>query len=251
MKTLLIDGDLVLHRACAAVEREVRWDAENHMLFSNSEEAWDAVSHELNKLFERFDTTTHVIALSLGRNFRHGIDPTYKHNRKGLRKPMAFAEAAKRLQREYRCVAFDGLEADDVMGIFGSRDPEDTIICSADKDMRTIPCTLWDGKDVRRISKAEADYAHMMQTLTGDTADGYTGCPGVGPVKAERILIGDTPGAGVWDAVVASFVKAGLTADDALRQARLARILRNTDWNWDKKEPILWTPPTQPQALAS
>ena len=31
---------------------------------------------------------------------------------------------------------------------------------------------------------------------------------------------------------------------DAIKQARLARILRNEDWDAVKKEPILWTPPT-------
>jgi DNA polymerase-1 len=42
--------------------------------------------------------------------------------------------------------------------------------------------------------------------------------------------------------VVSLYAKAGLTEADALRQARLARILRWTDWDNKKKEPILWTP---------
>ena len=31
---------------------------------------------------------------------------------------------------------------------------------------------------------------------------------------------------------------------DALVQARVARILRNTDFNFKTKEPTLWTPPS-------
>lgn len=34
----------------------------------------------------------------------------------------------------------------------------------------------------------------------------------------------------------------GMTEEDLLVQARVARILRATDWNFEKEEPILWTP---------
>jgi DNA polymerase-1 len=42
--------------------------------------------------------------------------------------------------------------------------------------------------------------------------------------------------------VLHQFARAGLTAEDALLQARLARILHNDDYDHAKKEPILWTP---------
>jgi DNA polymerase-1 len=72
----------------------------------------------------------------------------------------------------------------------------------------------------------------------------------VGKVKAEKLLtvtnIPDMPLAELremrWAAVVAAYEKAGLTEQDALTQARLARILRYSDWDNEKKEPILWTP---------
>jgi DNA polymerase-1 len=46
----------------------------------------------------------------------------------------------------------------------------------------------------------------------------------------------------LWDVVLHQFARAGLTAEDALLQARLARILHNDDYDHAKKEPILWTP---------
>jgi 5'-3' exonuclease len=242
--TLLIDGDLILYRSSAVVEKEVRWDDENHVLWANEEEAWVAVKYELDKLFTRFDTKQHVIALTQGPNFRLTVDPTYKSNRAKTRKPVCYAAVRNRLQAEYRTTFLAGLEADDVMGIFATRDPS-AIICSMDKDMKTIPCTLWNGKDLVKVSEAEADYFHLFQTLTGDTTDGYSGCPGIGPVKAEKVLNCDVNGnwlESAWAAVTTAFVKAGLTEGDALRQARLARILRDSDWDAKKKEPILWTP---------
>jgi hypothetical protein len=39
-----------------------------------------------------------------------------------------------------------------------------------------------------------------------------------------------------------AYEKKKLTAEDALRNARLARILRWDDWDRKKKEPILWRP---------
>jgi DNA polymerase-1 len=90
------------------------------------------------------------------------------------------------------------------------------------------------------ISEAQADYYHMFQTLVGDTSDGYKGCPGVGKVKAEALL--SDHDRSHWDIVKAAYEKAKLTEQDALTQARLARILRWSDWDNTKKEPILWTP---------
>jgi 5'-3' exonuclease len=155
----------------------------------------------------------------------------------------------ERLEREYRTVKMAGLEADDVLGIFATRDPK-AIICSMDKDMKTIPCNLWNGTDLLKVSEAEADYFHLHQTLTGDTTDGYPGCPGIGPVKAAKLLdapmkpelLTEVRVPALWKVVVVAFEKAGLTEEDALRQARLARILRDCDWDSKNKEPILWSP---------
>lgn len=241
--TLIIDGDILLHRNTVAVEKDVRWDDDYHLLYSSYEDAWHNITNELERLFARFKTDKHVIALTSPNNFRKTIDPTYKGNRKGMRKPLCFARAKEQLRADYKTYEFDGLEADDVMGIFGSR-VKDSIVCSADKDLKTVPCTVFDGKDVIKVSEELANYNHLYQTLVGDTADGYPGCPGVGPVKAVSILT-QKPEEGpevVWSLVVAAFEKAKLTEEDALRQARLARILRDSDWDSEKKEVKLWHP---------
>lgn len=240
---LLIDADLIVYRSCIAVEQDARFDDDFHILYSSFDDAWQNVNIAMTRLFERFGTDDHVAALSVGRNFRYDVDPTYKGNRTETRKPLCFARVREALEAHYTVYKFDGLEADDVLGIFATRDPN-TIICSMDKDLKTIPCTLWDGKQVRKIEQHEADFWFMYQVLVGDTADGYPGCPGVGDVKARKILCGK-PEEGpevVWSLVVAAYEKAGLTEDDAIKQARLARILRNSDWDAKAKRPILWTP---------
>lgn len=252
---LLIDGDQYLHRGCAAVEHEAKWDDENHVLYSNAVEAWEVVEGSIKKLLSHFDTKDYILALTEGApgGFRKAlVDPTYKDHRKDTRKPLCFFELKDRMKAEYECRGFDGLEADDVMGILSTKPGPDTkIIISRDKDMRTIPGKLWTGGTFYNVTEEEADYFHLYQTLIGDTSDGYKGCPGVGPVKAKKLLE-TMPGGAInpeiahvewmWGLVVEAYAKAGLTEADALQQARLARILRWSDWDAKKREPKLWSP---------
>lgn len=252
---LLIDGDQYLYRACAACEKDVRWDDENHVLVSNELEVWDTVQGALKKVFDHFGVTDHVLAMGDGPYFRHKLDPSYKGGRP--RKPLCFYDVRERMREKYEIVTMPGIEADDILGILATKPNDvDKIIVCKDKDLKGVPGKLWDGLKFFNITEADADYHHFYQTLVGDTSDGYKGCPGVGPKKAEVLLNTVPPGADPdstydvpvsnayrWRAVVDAFLKAGLKEEDALRNARLARILRWSDWDSKKKEPILWTPP--------
>ena len=248
---LLIDGDQYLHRACAAVERDTRWDEENHVLHSNAVEAWEVVEGSIKKVLGHFGSADHVICLSDTdhRDFRKEIDPSYKAHRAGSRKPLCFYDLKAKMFAELNCRSFPSLEADDVMGILATKPGADTkIIVSRDKDMRTIPARVWDGSKFYNVTENEANYNHLFQTLIGDASDGYKGCPGCGPKKAEKLLAPVFNGQPwpneklAWAVVVDAFTTAGLTEADALRQARLARILRWEDWDTEKKEVKLWTP---------
>lgn len=252
---LLIDGDEFLFRASCAVEHETRFnevlgevewkEPPIHILFSHPGRAREVLDEMLERIFARFETRKHWLCFSTGPNFRHGVDPTYKNNRAGKRKPLCYAQLREDVEKDYRCKAVPGLEADDVMGILATGSQQN-IIVSADKDMKTIPTQVWNGKDLMTITEQEADYWHMYQTLVGDTSDGYKGCPGVGKVKAEKILYpnpGDAPDAvWYWAQVRQAYLDKDLTEADAIQQARLARILRSSDWDSEKKQPILWSP---------
>ena len=128
------------------------------------------------------------------------------------------------------------------------------VIVSADKDMGTVP-GLWVrklGDPVRKVASGEADALHMKQALMGDAVDGYGGCPGVGAVGAAKIVaqfydpVSDSfDGAACWGAVLAAYAKKGLGEDEALRNARVARILRDGDYDRKKEEVLLWSPPSR------
>jgi DNA polymerase-1 len=139
--------------------------------------------------------------------------------------------------REFKAVVCPNLEADDVLGL---RSGKDTVIVSWDKDMKQIPGKHYNpiSDEVFEVSPEEGYRYFLTQVLTGDRVDGYTGLPGCGPVKAENILNASC----TWDSVAAAYTRAGLTEQDALRQARLAYILKDpTDYN-SHNEVRLWTP---------
>jgi DNA polymerase-1 len=241
---LLIDGDQFLYKACIACETEIRWDEENHVLYANREEAWELMQGSIRKVQEALGVQTVRLAFTVGESFRKGLYEPYKASRAGVRKPLCFAEVRELAEAKWPSYKYPGLEADDVLGIWATRGGIDPTIVSDDKDLKTIPGKLYRQGTLETIEPFDALRFWMYQTLVGDTADGYPGCPGIGAVKAEKLL-GDRdniPFNPWWNTVVAAYEKAGLTADDALLQARLARILHASDWDAKKKEVILWTP---------
>ena len=244
--TLITDGDILLYRAAAATERGIDWGDGIWTLHGDIDAAKRSIEESLEAKARIVKADRIVVALSdpSGWYFRHDLLPTYKGSRKDTRKPMLLGPLQKWVTEVYGTITWPTLEADDVMGILGSafqRKGTRTVIDSEDKDLLTVPCSLMRKGKVQKVTEMQADYTHLMQALTGDTTDGYKGCPGVGPVSASRILV-DVKEGEEWSAVVKAYDKAGLTEDDALVQARVARILRATDFNFETQEVILWNP---------
>ena len=130
------------------------------------------------------------------------------------------------------------MEADDTLGIYATKYPGNLIV-SPDKDMRQIPGDLYDFKERVFITPEEGAKWHLIQTLAGDNTDGYSGVPGIGVKRAQAIF--NEKGYS-WKTVVETFVDKEMTEEDALVNARLARILTTDDYDHEKREPILWTP---------
>jgi len=249
--TLLVDGDIYLYQASAVSEYEVDWGEDHWTLHADFAKAKTILSTEMKELHERFEPAHLVFAVSDKANWRKRFYPAYKANRKSKRKPVCYPALKEWAAHTYQCVGFPTLEADDVLGILATQPLHsllgpifgERIIVSEDKDMKTLPCVLFNpAKDETptRITEEEADYNHLMQALSGDTTDGYPGCPGVGPVKAKKILDGVEPDKR-WGAVEEAYQKAKKTKAFAMQMAVMARILRHGDMDIDTGE-LLWTP---------
>ena len=243
-RTLLIDADVLLYQYSSAVEKVVEWEPDRFTLSADAKEAKERVDLAVEELREDLDADAVIMCLSDTENFRKVILPTYKSGRKKTRKPICYLELKEYVQDVYRSRLLPGLEADDVLGILmtGRRVKGEKVIVSIDKDLDTIAglhYNPWkDDPEVYEVTQEEADYNHLLQTLTGDSTDGYSGCPKIGPTRAKRILDENCN----WDAVVEAYEKAGLCEEEALVQARVARILRKSEWNERRKEVLLWTP---------
>lgn len=235
--TLLLDADILLFEASVAVEVTTQWEDDVWTIMSDPKDAIAILRHRIAEFEEDTGIAEQdmVFCLSDTVNFRFDVADFYKSNRKGTRKPLCYPSVKQFLIDNYTTKMFPKIEGDDVIGLLSDGDVG---IWSADKDLKQIPGLHWDGDDWEEVTEEEADRFFFYQCLAGDAADGYKGCPGVGPVKADRILAKDPS----WEAVVKAYEKQELTEADALITARLARILRPGEYDFIKKEPILWQP---------
>ena len=241
---LLIDGDIIAYRIAAACEHPIKWDEDLWTLHTSEAEVMAELTKSIEALKDKFKTEEVIIALSDRKNFRKELNPEYKANRANTRKPMGLAVAQDFFKTKYLAVIWPTLEADDVLGIMATQSfDEDTIIVSDDKDLQTIAGYHYNKGEVIEVSEQQALKNFYTQVLTGDTADNYKGCRGVGPVKAERILAGCKTSLDMWQAVLGAYAKAEQPSEDALMNARMAYLLRAGDVNVSFGNVKLWTPP--------
>jgi DNA polymerase-1 len=247
--TLLIDADIVGYKFAAAGQTGVDWDGdgEKSLIVDDFPQVAAEVDSYLSQLYVQLQADRMIICLSCpsAENFRLKVLPSYKENRKDVKKPVHLSAIRSYLSLHYETYQKPTLEADDVMGILSTHPTlikGKKIIVSEDKDMKTIPGWLYNPRKdeyPRLISQSAADYWHLYQTLVGDTTDNYKGCPKVGHAGAEKLLNEEQS----WDAVKWMYHCKGLTEEDALVQARVARICRYEDYDYSKKGVILWQPP--------
>lgn len=250
---ILVDADMVVFRACSSCEREIDWGSNIWTLHVDFNEAKAYMINHMDEWIERaleldkFTGDVEVIYCFSDsiNNFRKHILPTYKLNRVGKRKPIAYSSLVYWVRENCSSVTYSFLEADDVLGILATSDKYKgkSIIISADKDMHTIPTKIYNflTDTLDNVTPEQAYYWHMYQTLVGDTADNYAGCPKVGPKTAVKILE-DGEGDTLWDKVVHAFTKRGLDEKEALIQAKVSHILLAGDYNERTKMFKEWTP---------
>ena len=242
-KTIVIDGDILAYKCAINAEYDQHWGDGLWTLHADESQGKYLVLSEIEDLKEKFKVNKVIVALTDKNNFRKDVLPTYKDNRKDKRKPLILKALREYLVKEWNAIILPNLEADDVMGIIATkpRKNEKMILCSIDKDLRQIPGTLYNGETVVKRSNKECNWWHLVQTLTGDAVDGFSGCPTVGIVTAQKILNNKRmPTIKMWDLVVKTYEKQGLLEHDALQQARVARILRYGDYNNKTGEVNLW-----------
>jgi DNA polymerase-1 len=251
-RTLLIDADIVAFQASAATQGT--WFFNGHdeepSIEADLEGALKLAEKKIEAIANKLKATKLIICLTDTHNFRLDVWDGYKGNRKGTRKPVNLTGVKDFFKERYETYQRPGLEADDCMGILSTHPTlikGEKIIVSEDKDMKTIPGLLFNpAKDDKPhlVSQLDADRFFLWQTICGDTTDGYPGAKGVGARSsfAQAVMeMGDVKEG--WQIVLDAYASKGFDPADALLQARMARILRATDWDFTEKKPRLWQPP--------
>lgn len=254
--TAFIDADILLHRAVSFCDSD--WDGEEIGDWRQAMNFFDLLLKKwLDEVEKAGKLDDYFLVVSQGRTFRKDIYPEYKANRKDIKPHPAFGRLKEEVMELQGVVWEENMEADDLIGIRVTENPDHTIAVSADKDFATIPCQLYvpasHGKVVGSrysFTEDEANLNWLRQAMTGDTIDNYKGIPKIGPKKAEAILPHPAPLDQMWATVERAFINAKMSSEDALCMARLARILRAGDYDFETKETKLWTPsPVAPASL--
>lgn len=211
----IIDGDVLAHQCVSdrwyklmKIKQEttnyVRLDAEGRKLpveFTKEErrlvleEGWNNFERMLDKMLEATFATGYVMAMKSEHNFRKDLYPEYKMNRHSDPSKMnIFVPIIRQLSiNSEMAIEAVGMEADDLIRIWATEaeaagDPY--VVCSIDKDLDCIPGTHFSMKynEIYQVTKEQGMRHYYEQLLKGDQTDNIPGIPGVGPVKATKML---------------------------------------------------------------
>lgn len=239
----IIDGDVLIFRASLRAESTFDWGDGLVSVVADATEAEQHILNDVEEICTALGAHTFSFCVSCGtKTFRHDIWPSYKGNRKE-KKPILFSLLRDRLVRDGYAICLPKLEGDDVMGIENGVTTTKSVIVTIDKDLRGIPGYHYNPdkpeQGVHHISREGADNWHLIQSIAGDSTDGYGGVPGMGIVKATKLL--DKEGY-TWETVVKAYEAKGLSEEVALMNARLAKILEWTNWDFENSKVIPWSP---------
>jgi DNA polymerase-1 len=174
----LVDGDIVAFRCVSSKDPLTEQEVEQRIEFS------------MNQILSQSNATQYDVYLTGNNNFRKKINPEYKANRKDKERPEHLNYARDVLTNIWGAMVCNGYEADDALGISQDKENGTTIICTIDKDLDQIPGLHfnWVRGEMYEVSELEGLQFFYKQVLIGDRADNIIGVPGIGPVKAHKLI---------------------------------------------------------------
>jgi DNA polymerase-1 len=217
----LIDGDVLFYMAM--------WEAESK---EHARENFDSLFTSITEsLF--VDDYAMAIGNNEGSNFRYDIYDKYKANRTKSKseRPEWFYDLKSDIVNDYDgCIFADYCEADDLIRIWANQ-IEDYIVVSVDKDLDCIKGKHYNPRKdlIYTIQEEDANYNYWKQIIMGDSTDNIPGVPGIGPKKAEKLLLEEPPAVAACKAYEKHYGEEGYNY--LLANGKLIHILRTpTDY---------------------
>lgn len=200
----LIDGDVLCYMACKSryVTKEgYKFLNYQKLEFSEAQDAkyldecWQNFAKTLKELEESLFLDDMLVAVKGPDNFRNIMYPEYKMNRhKDPKQANQFVPLIRKLAvHNNLAIESTGREADDLLRIWAYECQHagvPYIVVSIDKDLKCIPGKHLNIKknEFLDIDEEYATRFFYQQLLKGDSTDNIPGIPGVGEVKAEKVL---------------------------------------------------------------
>lgn len=160
----VIDFDVLVYR--------VGFAGNELSLQDNLEYADNAVQNILDVI----GSDVHIGYLTGKGNFRYKVGKIlpYKGTRDPNKRPVFYKEIREHFEKHWGAISVDGIEADDAIG---KSQNENTVICSVDKDFRTIEGLFYNlnSKKLEQISQRQAVENFYIQMLIGDKIDNIPG----------------------------------------------------------------------------
>lgn len=227
---ILIDGDIVAHRAAWATKDDTVYDAADKVdevmdfIFKSTMFGWDD------------DYVQTFISGDSKDNFRYDLYPDYKDNRKGGVKPPWLEDCFEYLVWHYDAIVAKGQEADDDI-VQAAYDVgfDRAVIASIDKDFNQVPCSHFNfyHNKFYKQSEWDAHVAFYTQVLTGDRQDNIPGLHRVGPKTAEKMLSTARTEYDLYRACQKAYGDYGVTQDELERNANLLWLRREKGVGWN------------------
>ena len=202
---ILIDADSQLFQSCLCkVEESEDGKGFIYDLDDATVKFDEKIMMIVNKIEEdyAFNVKHTVLFLEGYGNFRYSFNKTYKANRKDKEKPPLLKPLKEWIVKNYNNDIYSTFESinvetdDSIAATYLKYHINDygiqLILASGDKDLKTIPCllfdTYWSRMELQSIDELEAKRNFYKQMIMGDTADGVKGIPRAGEVKANKVL---------------------------------------------------------------
>lgn len=252
----LIDADVLLYEVGFAAE--TGWQGEGVPPFDYAAELLD---QRIANICAMTGATKPPLLFLTGKtNFRNDIAKRQEYKDRPSHKPFHYYNLKAYIKGKYDYRLTEGLEADDLMAIEQTLRPNETIICSRDKDLLQVPGWhySWELGNQPAFGPELVDewgYIHLSsdrkkikgvgllffysQLLTGDRVDSVRGLDGCGPVRAFEILEGSKTSTEAlkrcYEAYKAKYGMSGYA--EMLEQGRLLWMTRKL-----RKDgtPVLW-----------
>jgi len=185
MTIALVDADIVAYRTAASCQKQGVTVDPVEVAIVRADELMQRILHET--------AAEHYYPYLTGsNNFRYQYNPEYKANRKDTKKPDWLEAVREHLVLNWNAEVSDGCEADDLMSIEQTKQPDETIICTIDKDLLQVPGRHYNfvKQEFKTISPIEGTFNFYWQFIMGDKSDNILGYDGKARQAVPRFLEG-------------------------------------------------------------